>query len=58
MAMKDYKVTFADGTETFYQFEDDDPGLEALQAAAKDKGSDVESVATGTPQPINKGASK
>lgn len=56
MAMKNYKVTQTDGTETFYQFEDDDPGLEILRDAAKDKGSTIDSVATGEPTPINKGA--
>lgn len=57
MAMKNYKVTQADGTETFYQFEDEDPGLEILQAAAKDKGSEIESVTAGDPKPINPGSS-
>jgi len=54
MAMKDYKVAYEDGTETFYQFEEDDPGLEILKNAAKDKASDVKSVAEGKPEPFNK----
>jgi hypothetical protein len=53
MAMANYKVTFEDGTETFYQFDEEDDGLKALQAAAKNKDSDVKSVAKGDPKPAN-----
>jgi hypothetical protein len=55
MALKNYKVTFEDGTETFYQFEEDDEGLKAFREAAKNKDSDVKSVAVGDPTPINTG---
>lgn len=44
MAMKNYAVELADGTVTHYQFEDGDPGLEALQNAAKEKGGEVSAV--------------
>jgi hypothetical protein len=44
MAMANYRVEQSDGSATFYQFEDGDPGLEALQAAAKSKTSEVKSV--------------
>ena len=54
MALANYKVTWNDGTETFYQFEEDDDGLKILQDAAKDKDSDVKSVAKGEPTPANK----
>jgi hypothetical protein len=63
MAMKNYKVTQADGEETFYQFDDSDEsgkaGLAALKAAAKDEQNPVKSVTEGEPSPINKtGGSK
>lgn len=58
MAMKNYKVTSEDGTETYYQFDDgDDVGkasLTALRNAAKDPANPVKSVAEGDPKPINK----
>lgn len=58
MAMKNYKVTQEDGTETFYQFDDsDDVGkaaLAGLRNAAKDATNPVKSVTEGDPKPINK----
>lgn len=51
MAMKNYKVEYGDGTTQFYQFEDDDPGLELLKAAAKDRDADVKSVTQADPKP-------
>lgn len=58
MAMKDYKVTQEDGTETHYQFDDSTDegkaGLNALRRAAKDDDSEVKSVTEGSPEPINK----
>lgn len=59
MAMKNYKVEYADGTATFFQFDESDPagkaGLEALEKAAKNKTSDVKKVSQADPAPANKG---
>lgn len=54
--MDDYKVTYSDGSEQFYQYDEDDPGLTILKEAAKDKSSDVESIAKAKPEPFNKEA--
>lgn len=58
MAMKNYKVTQADGAETYYQFDDSEEvgkaGLAALKRAADDAGSPVESVTQSDPAPFNK----
>lgn len=53
MAMKNYKVSYEDGSETYLQFEEDDTGLKAFNDAAKDKASPVKSVSLGEPSPIN-----
>jgi hypothetical protein len=62
MALKNYKVSLEDGTETHYQFDESDDvgkaGLKALRDAAKDADNPVKSVAEGDPTPINKGSSK
>lgn len=63
MALKNYKVTLEDGTETHYQFDETDDvgkaGLTALKNAAKDDTNPVKSVSEGDPSPINKtGGSK
>lgn len=62
MALKNYKVTLEDGTETHYQFDETDDvgkaGLKALKDAAKDDANPVKSIAEGDPAPINKGSSK
>jgi hypothetical protein len=54
MAMKNYKVTHEDGTETYYQFDESEPagkaGLEALHKAAKSKDSDIKSVTQADPK--------
>jgi hypothetical protein len=59
MAMQNYKVEQADGTESYYQFDDSEEvgkaQLEQLNAAAKNDESPVTKVATGDPEPINKG---
>jgi hypothetical protein len=54
MALKNYKVTYEDGSETYYQFEEDDAGLKALKDAAANKANPVKSVAAGEPSPFNK----
>lgn len=52
MALKNYKITFDDGTEQYLQLNDDD--RKAWQERADDKRSTVRSVTAGTPEPINK----
>lgn len=62
MAMKNYKVSQEDGTETYYQFDDSTDegkaGLAALRQAAKNSDSPVTEVAEGNPKPFNKGGEK
>lgn len=59
MALKNYKITQEDGTETYYQFdESDDVGkasLAALRNAVKEPTNPVKSVAEGDPAPFNAG---
>ena len=50
--MDDYKVTFEDGSERHFQLDADD--LKIYEDAAKNKDSDVKSVAKGTATPINR----
>lgn len=52
--LKDYKVTFEDGTERIFQLDADD--LKVYEDAAKNKDSDVKSVSAGTSTPANKGS--
>lgn len=49
MAMSNYKVDYAGGETTWLQYEDDDPALEVLKDAAKDKTSGVVKVEKGEP---------
>ncbi len=57
MAMKNYKVTQEDGTETYYQFDESEDvgkaGLAALKRAEKDDDSPVKSVVEADPAPFN-----
>jgi hypothetical protein len=59
MALKNYKVVQEDGTETYYQFDENDEvgkqTLAALKDAAKEPTNPVKSVTEGDPSPINKG---
>lgn len=57
MAMKNYKVTQVDGTETYYQYDEStDEGkaaLAALNRAVKDADNPVKSVTQADPKPFN-----
>lgn len=53
MSMENYKVTYADGSESYFQFDDSEDagkaGLEAFRTAAKNDDSPVKSIAKGNP---------
>ena len=57
MGMDNYRVTYSDGSEAYFQFDDSDDtgkaGLQALRDAAKNKESTVEKVAKADPPPVN-----
>lgn len=53
MAMKDYKVTYTDGTETFVQIDDSEEVgkaiLDSYKTAVKADDSDVKSIEAASP---------
>lgn len=57
MSMENYKVEYADGDVSFFQFDSTDEAgggkaqLEALRTAAKDDGSTIEKVTKADPPP-------
>ena len=52
--MRNYKVTWQDGTERYFQLDDD--ALKAWKERAADKDSTIKSVEPGDPEPINPAA--
>jgi hypothetical protein len=57
MGMENYRVTYEDGTETYYQFDDSEDvgkaGIGALKDAAKEKSSTVKKVEKADPPTVN-----
>jgi hypothetical protein len=62
VALKDYKVSYEDGTETYFQFDDsDEVGKQQLQTfkdAAENSDSPVKSVTQSSPEPFNASSKK
>jgi hypothetical protein len=63
MALKNFKLTHDDGTETFVQIDPDDEQAgkaiyQSYKDAVKNDDHTLKSISEGDPAPINKGSSK